>query len=685
MNNQTPSEATVFSDDAAHCFSDRFRDRIKHSVSLQLIIVGALLIFSPLLEGGTTHFAVMIIRLVVLLLLAVHLWNGIRKGALPRSLHGLGPAVVAYLGLALISTLASPYTNQSLQWLLVLLTYACLLYLLVCLIREWDHAVILLWVVLGVGLLEAGWAIVQWWMGSLRPTGTFFNPNFLAGYLAAVAALLLGPLSYSSWRRVGATVWAGLAVLALGLLVWTILLTGSRGGMLAWIAGTIFIMAVRFGRKAVGVVVIAVVIGLALPNPLRERLWAEHTVNPVAYTRLQIWQNSMRQVVDHPFGGGLGLYQYLYQRYSVPVEGQIARYGKTAQTAHSEYVQMAVELGAVSLLIFTWGVVILGRRARQTLKRQLHPEHRGLVVGAAGAIVVMLVQAAVDSPFHEPALAILLTLCAALILSAYRISAGSEINPSIRLDTPRSRWLWAGVGTIAIGGLGIVVLRLGLAWMAFEAGSTAHVQQRYPEAIGHYEAALRLDPGKSLYHSSMAAALYQVFLRTHDERTVRVALGELEEAVALNPLDGRLEGIRAGLYRSLVPPQGAGNDADVSTGEQPWLQLALQALQRAIELEPNNPFHRLDLGRVLRQLGKTESAEASVRDAVALEPNFLPGRDWLARYYLQSGRVEAARQEYEQIVERQQRYSQWSKDPVEESYLKVDLKSLETALKKGGA
>jgi O-antigen ligase len=680
-----PSKATVFSGGAAQRFSDRLANRLKHSVPLRLLIVCALLIFSPLLEGGTTHLAVMIIRLVVLVLLAVHLWDGIRKGSLPRSLHGLGPAVTAFLGLALISTLMSPYMNQSLQWLLVLLTYAGLLYLLVCSIREWDHAFKLLWVVLGVGLFEAGWAVVQWGMGSLRPTGTFFNPNFLAGYLAAVAALLLGLLSYVPWRRSGRKLWAGLGLFALGLLFCTIILTGSRGGMLAWIAGLAFIMMVRFGRKAVGVVLIAVVVGLALPNPLRERLWAEHTVNPVAYTRLQIWQSSLRQVVDHPFGGGLGLYQYLYQRYSVPVEGQIARYGKTAQTAHSEYVQMVVELGAASLLVFAWGVVVLSRRVNQTLKRRLHRQHRGFLVGTAGAIVVMLVHAAVDSPFHEPALAILLALCAALILRAYRISVDSETTPTIEINSPGSRWVWAGVGTIAVAGIGMVVLRVGFAWMAFEAGSNAFAQQRFPEAIAHYETALSLDPGKALYHSSMGAAQYQIFQRTHDERTGRIALAELEEAVALNPLDGRLEGLRGGLYRSFAVSQEAGNDAVVKADAQRWLHLALQALQNAVELDPHNPFHRLELGRVLRQLGKMESAEASVRDAVALEPNFLPGRDWLARHYLQSGQVEAARQEYQQIVERQQRYVKWSKDPVEASYLKVDVKSLEATLQKAGA
>ncbi|MGI0014024.1 MAG: hypothetical protein ACREBU_11365, partial [Nitrososphaera sp.] len=104
-----------------------------------LLTLVSLLIFSPLLEGGTTHLAVMVIRLMVLLLLGVYLWRGIRAGTLPLPSLQIGPAVLTFLGIAAVSVAASPYTDQSLQWLLVLLSYAGLLYLLVSLIVQWDH------------------------------------------------------------------------------------------------------------------------------------------------------------------------------------------------------------------------------------------------------------------------------------------------------------------------------------------------------------------------------------------------------------------------------------------------------------------------------------------------------------------------------------------------------------------
>src|SRR5213594_4419147 len=181
--------------------SDPSRERHRLPSSAGLLLLSGLLIFSPLLEGGTTHLAVMIIRLTVLLMLGIYVARGIRNGALTVPSLRIGPAVLAYLGLAAFSTASSPYTHQSLQWLVVLLGYAALLYLLVCFIEGWDHIARLPAVLVGMGLFETGWALVQaGWFAAARPTGTFFNPNFLAGYLAAVWAIVLGYLCYA---RVG--------------------------------------------------------------------------------------------------------------------------------------------------------------------------------------------------------------------------------------------------------------------------------------------------------------------------------------------------------------------------------------------------------------------------------------------------------------------------------------------------
>ncbi len=666
------------------------------SLPAWLPLLSGLLIFSPLLEGGTTHVAVMIIRLMILTLACLYLWGVGRFGTVVLPSAGIGTAVLVFLGLAALSATFSPYTHQSVQWFAVLCTYAVLLYLLVSFIAEWDHIAVLLVVLVGMGLFEAGWALWQgWWEAAPRPNGTFFNPNFLAGYLSMAWGIVLGYLCYA---RIGRRGWPRvrrysvtdviLPIFLIALLLPAIVWTGSRGGVFAAAVGSTVVIGMRFGGRGLGLFVLALgLLVVLVPNPLRERIWAEHAVNPVGYARWEMWQQSIRQMTDHPWGVGLGLYQYIYPQYAFPVEGHIARYGKIAQTPHSEFVQMGVELGVVSIPIFCWGAIQLAREAAALLRQRLRRWQRGMIVGMSAALASVVVHAAVDSNLHEPAIAIGLTLCIGLILVARRMSDRPP-DPArvIVIQSRRSRLMWAGGGLFVMMGLAVGAVRLGLAWLAYDVGSAALGHRDYDRAMVEYRRAITLDPGKALYHSSMAAAQFQSFEMTGDRARALAAVSELEAARALNPLDGRLSGLLGHVYTrlasgaALLPP---GSSTAEHEQRITWRRGALSAYERAIRLEPFNPFHRLDIARLYQALGYPDEAEASVHKAVEIEPNFLPGREWLAKRYLQSARIELATREYREILERQQRYASWDKSAFEARLLAADAAGLAAALESG--
>jgi hypothetical protein len=668
--------------------------RLSFSPPAWLLLLSSLLVFSPLLEGGTTHVAVMIIRLMVLALACLHLWGVGKSGAVVvLAPAGIGAVILAFLVLAALSAALSPYTHQSVQWLAVLFTYAALLYLLVSFVTEWDHVAALLAVLAGMGLFEAGLALWQgWWRGNPRPIGTFFNPNFLAGYAAIVWGIALG---YVCHVRIGRRGWPRgrrcsvadviLPIILMSLLLPVIVWTGSRGGVLAVTVGSALVIGMRVGRR--GLALFALVLALSvllIPNPLRERIQAEHAVDPVGYARWEMWQQSIRLMADHPWGIGLGLYQYFYPQYAFPVEGQIARYGKVAQTPHSEYVQMGVELGIVSIPLFCWGIILVARESAALLRQRLWRWQRGAVLGMSGALAAVLTHAAVDSNLHEPAIAIGLTLCVGLILAARRMSkCPSESARVVSTQSRRFRLMWAGGGLLVAMWLTVCAVRLGLAWLAYDSGSVALTHKDYDRAIGEYRRAIELDFGKALYHSALAAAQFHVFEGTGDRARALAAVSELETALTLNPLDGRLSGLLGHVHARLASvsiPPSLGASATEREQRLAWRRAGLSAYEQAIRLEPFNPFHRLEAARLYLAVGYPERAEASVREAIAIEPNFLPGREWLARRYMQSARIEAAMQEYREILERQRRYAGWNKDAFEEQLLRADVAGLAAEL-----
>ena len=140
----------------------------------------AVLLFAPLVEGGSTHLATMIIRLLILLALAVWCLQLFQSGKLAAIQINMGKPILLYLGLAVLSTVNSPYQNQSIQWLMILGSYAVAFYLLAESMAVWNVASIFLKLVVVMGVAEAIWAwIEQWSLGMARPNGSSSMQIFL--------------------------------------------------------------------------------------------------------------------------------------------------------------------------------------------------------------------------------------------------------------------------------------------------------------------------------------------------------------------------------------------------------------------------------------------------------------------------------------------------------------------------
>ena len=660
-----------------------------------IVILFGLIIFSPLLDGGTTHIAVMGIRLLIVLLGCLFLAQGFQNKMVAWPSLPLHAVVVSFLGVAAVSVMLSSYKEASLQWFLVLLCYAGLLYLFVHFVDGWEHITAIIAVMMVMGLFESSLAIHQMlWHRSVRPTGTFFNPNFLAGYLAAIGSIVSGLLCYG---KLGAQLARGCRPLfhsntvkvlllgsAFGFTFLAIVCTASRAGLMAFLSGVSVVIGVRFGRKGVGLLMASFLLILFLvPNPFRDRFQAEHMVNPETYARWNIWQSSVYVILDHPFGTGLGLYQYIYPRYALPMEGTLSRYGRVAQTAHSEYLQIGVELGIAALMVLGWGIGVLFQEVRQVMSQCLSRQRRGMVVGVVGAITSIMVHAALDSNLHEPAIAIVFILCVGILLAAKRLKkCGQDSVRRIPLETRTSRVLWAGGGTLLAMLLLASILRPGLAWTAYEDGSRAAKQQNHQTAIARYQDAIALEPGKSLYHSSLAASYFQTFERTGDLAMGEATLNELETARHLNPLDGRLWGLQGHVYRTLSEYQHVLNAQKPVNVKQrrEWQVLSRIAYENALVLEPFNPMHYLALGRLLFKEGHRERAIGVLRQVTAIEPNFLPAREWLVRIYLESSEVSRAELEYREIADRRERFAATMQNAFETQFLAVDMSALKAAL-----
>jgi tetratricopeptide (TPR) repeat protein len=173
-----------------------------------------------------------------------------------------------------------------------------------------------------------------------------------------------------------------------------------------------------------------------------------------------------------------------------------------------------------------------------------------------------------------------------------------------------------------------------------------------------------------------------MFERTGDLALSDATLRELQVARHLNPLDGRLWGLEGYVYRSLSDHQHVVHAREPASAKQlmDWRALARFAYENAVVLEPFNPMHYLELGRLHLKEGHPERAMATLRQATAVEPNFLPAREWLVRMYLELGETDRAQAEYREILDRRDRFKHTMKNAFEAQFLSVDVNSLEAAI-----
>jgi hypothetical protein len=424
-----------------------------------------------------------------------------------------------------------------------------------------------------------------------------------------------------------------------------------------------FVGVARFGKTALIVLAIVVVSGIIVPNPLTERIKAVSIYDPYAYSRVDIWKGAMDRVIDHPMGLGLGAYKYASFQYRFPIDGAVIRYGKRAETAHNEYLQLAAELGVAGLVLFLIGIGVWVSEAKKLLNGTLSQQNRGIVVGLCAAVMVILTHATVDSVFHEPALVLLLILLGGVVLALRQhMSQLKDIVWSLRVPYHPTRVALAGV---AIAALALLIMRPAAAWFMVEQGNKAVTGHDHHAAIQWYQYASLVDPAATPVRDGLARFYIQQFRLSGDPEWLRQAAEEIEVGMSFNSLDGRMPYRLGTIYALMAEQRIAASHRDM------LLSQAEQALEKAITVDPFSPFGYFELGKLLRGQGDHVRTRQLLERAIEYEPNFIPARVVLADLAKETGQMEVADAQVRAIRAIRSKYQGWTLTTIEQQFLGI--------------
>jgi O-antigen ligase len=271
-----------------------------------------------------------------------------------------------------------------------------------------------------------------------QPFGTYVNRNHYAGF-----AVMLSPLAlaFGIFKGRGED-WRAFYGLAAVLLVLSVMLTTSRGGVLAALCALtcFFAFVLRERRQtrqlALGAVVVipaAIALGVAWMGvePLVSRFQADEaeTYQMQQVGRFALWRNSLNIIRERPIlGSGLGAYEIAYTRWDT----SNGRY--RVEESHNDYLQCLTDAGvvggALALIFIAWLFKTSLRRIQESDGAR-SPLNRFIRVGSLSGCVGMLVHSFFDFNLQIPANAVLFLFL--VVLATVRLEDGANEVQSLQL------------------------------------------------------------------------------------------------------------------------------------------------------------------------------------------------------------------------------------------------------------
>jgi O-antigen ligase len=381
-------------------------------------IVG-LLMFGPLAFGAVEPWSIFLMEAGSAALFLLWIGKQVLEGQITIRWNPVF-LPMAVFGLLIISQLAfrlTAYPHDTLSLALLYFCYALLCFLAGQTLLRDAQARSLARIFSIYGAALASFALLQgissngklYWIRQPRMGGWIYGPYVNHNHYAGLIEMLVPvPLVLALSRLASGRARAAAAAVA-AVMVSTVFLSGSRGGMLAIVAELVILAVLLVKQKrglgtAIGIgvfltIVVALLIwigGNALVNRM-ESVGLSHS-EISADTRFSIDRDGLRMFLKKPvLGWGLGTFTVVYPQFRTFYTNFFVN------QAHNDYLQLLVEVGLLGFGTMVWFVLTLYTRAFKKIGNWIREVSGATTLACVLGLSGILVHSAFDFNLQIPA------------------------------------------------------------------------------------------------------------------------------------------------------------------------------------------------------------------------------------------------------------------------------------------
>ena len=239
---------------------------------------------------------------------------------------------------------------------------------------------------------------------------------FVAGLAAAAVVVAL---SRGAWPSAETS--ASLAVLAIPLSVWALILSRTRNAWLGAVVGLIIVALLRARRVLFWLLAAIALVIFLRPTPMRDRLTVSDASSRDRYF---MWQAAIDMIRDKPvFGQGPRMVEKVYPSYRWPG----AAHPETSHL-HNNALQISAERGLPCLAWWLWWVAAaMGDAYRETRRDAFGSGW--VAAGALALLVAIMVAGLFEYNFGDSEILMLILLVSALPYALRRERAATQPQP----------------------------------------------------------------------------------------------------------------------------------------------------------------------------------------------------------------------------------------------------------------